>query len=200
MRLALLGPCEGDVAALARAARTALVELGVDRAIYLGTDDALDAVAFAWAEAAGVLDPLEVLVPELLEADADTIDAALEGERVRSRLASLHAVAGPNLRAVEILHDRMLLLVDDKKELDEEDLLPMSFIVFGRGEPVIRRVGSRVFFCPGTPSRRKEGLLVLDEGQGAGMVLATIHDIDGAVVQREMLDTARSVKMKVQGA
>lgn len=200
MRLALLGPCEGDVAALARAARTALVVLGADRVIYLGTDDAMDAVAFAWAEAAGVLDPLEVLVPELLQADSDAIDAALEGERVRARLSSLHAVAGPNLRAVEILHDRMLLLVDDKKELDEEDLLPMSFIVFGNGEPVIRRVGSRVFFCPGKPSRRTEGLLVLDEGQAAGAVLATIHDIDGGEVQRELLDTARSVKMKVQGA
>jgi len=200
VRLALLGPCEGDVAALARAARTALVGLGVDRAIYLGTDDALDAVAFAWAEVLGVLDPLEARVPELLDADPDTIDAAIAGEQLRSRLSTLHALAGPGLRAVEILHDRVLLLVDDKRELDEEDLLPASFIVFGKGEPVIRRVGSRVFFCPGTPSRRSEGVLVLDEGQAAGAVLATIHDIDGGVVQREMLDTTRSVKMKVQGA
>lgn len=200
MRLALIGPCEGDVAALARAARTSLLVLSADRTIYLGTDEALDAVAFAWAEAAGVLDPLEARVDELLEADAETIEAALEAERVRARLGSLHAVAGPNLRAIEILHDRMLLLVDDKKELDEEDLLPMSFIVFGRGEPVIRRVGSRVFFCPGSPARRTQGILLLDEGQAGGIVEASLHDVDGAIVQRETLDTARSVKMKVQGA
>lgn len=200
MRIAFLGPCDGDVGALARAARSALVELGIDRAIYLGTDDALDAVAFAWAEMLGALDPLEARVADLVEADADTIDAALVAERLRTRLSSLHAVAGPGLRAIEILHDRVLLLVDDKRELDEEDLLPASFIVFGKGEPLIRRVGSRVFFCPGSPARRSEGLLVLDEGQGAGTVLATLHDIDGAVVSRELLDTARSVKMKVQGA
>jgi hypothetical protein len=199
VRLALLGPCDGDVAALARAARTALVELAVDRAIYLGTDDALDAVAFAWAEALGVLDPLEARVDELLAADPDTIDAAVAGEQLRARLSTLRALAGPGLRTVEILHDRVLLLVDDKRELDEEDLLPASFIVFGRGEPLIRRVGSRVFFCPGSPARRTEGLLVLDEGQAPGSVLATIHAIDGEVVQREVLDTSRALKMKVQG-
>jgi hypothetical protein len=198
VRLALLGPSQGDVGALARAAHTALVRLGADRVVYLGADDALDAVAFAWARLIGALEPLEVRAPELREADADDLDRALEAERHRARLSCLHTLVGPSQRAVELVHDRVLLLVEDKRELDEEDLLPASFIAFGKGEPLIRRVGSRVFFCPGSPSKRSEGVLVLDEGQEAGAVLATLHDVDGAVLQREQLDTARSLKMKVQ--
>lgn len=200
MRLALLGPCDGNVAALARAARTALVGLNADRVVYLGTDDALDAVAFAWAELLGVLDPLEERLPELIDADAETLEHAVADERARLRLSALHALAGPGLRTVEILHDRLVLIADDKSGLDEEDLLPASFIVFGRGEPIVRRVGTRVFLCPGSPAKPNEGIVMLDEGENAGAVLATIHDADGAVVHREILDTTKSVKVKVQGA
>jgi hypothetical protein len=109
---------------------------------------------------------------------------------------ALHASS--SLReAMKVLRERT---VDDKKELDEEDLLPATFIVFGRGEPTIRRVGSRVFLCPGAIAKRTEGIVLLDEGEHTGSVIASLHDVDGAVVQREVLDTTRGSKMKVQGA
>jgi len=200
VRLALLGSCDGDVAALARAAHTSLAKLRADRVVYLGGDDALDAVIYAWADLLDALDPLELRVDALIDEPPDVLDDALARERARKRLRAFRTLAGPGIRSIELLHDRIVLLVDDKRELDEEDLLPATFIVFGKGEPTIRRVGSRVFLCPGAIAKRKEGILVLDEGDHTGSVSATIHDIDGGVVQTEVLDTTRGSKLKVQGA
>ncbi|MBI1800465.1 MAG: methyltransferase domain-containing protein [Chloroflexi bacterium] len=44
MRLALLGPADGDISALARGAASALDKLEADRVVYLGGDDAMDQV------------------------------------------------------------------------------------------------------------------------------------------------------------
>lgn len=200
MRLALLGSCDGDVAALARAAHASLSKLHADRIVYLGGDDALDAVIYAWADIIDAVDPLEWRVDALIDESPDRLDDAIARERARAKLRAFRSLEAPGVRSIELLHDRVVLLVDDKKELDEEDLLPATFIVFGKGEPTIRRVGTRVFLCPGAIAKRREGIIMLDEGEHTGSVLATLHDIDGNVTQREILDTTRSAKMKVQGA
>lgn len=204
MRLVLIGPCDGQVEALARAARSALVTLGGGRVVYLGTDGALDAVVAGWADLLGVRAPIAERVHELLDAEPARLFDEVDRERARARLAALRSIAVPGARTIEILHDRIVLLVDDKTDLDEEDLLPASFIVFGRGEPTIRRVGSRVFLCPGSPARRTgtsgEGILVLDEGASSSAVAVSLHDVDGRLVQRELHETSRSAKLKVQGA
>lgn len=200
MRLALLGSCDGDVAALARAAHASLAKLHADRVVYLGGDDALDAVIYAWADMIDAVDPLEWRVDALIDESPDRLDDAIARERARARLRAFRALPGAGIRSIELLHDRVVLLIDDKKELDEEDLLPATFIVFGKGEPTIRRVGSRVFLCPGAIAKRSEGIVMLDEGEHTGSVVATLHDIEGNVVQREVLDTTRAAKLKVQGA
>jgi hypothetical protein len=200
VRLALLGPCDDDVAALARAAHTALIKLSAGRVIYLGGDDALDCVVYGWADLLDAIDPLELRIDAVIDESPARIDDAIAREKLRQKLSVFRSLPGPSMRSIEMLHDRVVLLVDDKKELDEEDLLPATFIVFGRGEPTIRRVGSRVFLCPGSPAKRKEGVVVLEEGDTQGAVIATLHDIDGNVIQRELLETTRGTKMKVQGA
>lgn len=200
MRLALLGSCDGDVAALARAAHTSLSKLHADRVVYLGGDDALDAVIYAWADMIDAVDPLEWRVDALIDESPDRLDDAIARERARAKLRAFRSLPAAGVRSIELLHDRVVLLVDDKKELDEEDLLPATFIVFGKGEPTVRRVGSRVFLCPGAVAKRREGIVLLDEGDHTGSVIATVHDVDGNVVMREVLDTARAAKLKVQGA
>jgi len=200
VRLALLGSCDGDVAALARAAHASLSKLQADRIVYLGGDDALDSVIYAWADMIDAVDPLEWRVDALIDETPERLDDAIARERARAKLRVFRTLEAPGIRSIELLHDRVVLLVDDKKELDEEDLLPATFIVFGKGEPTIRRVGSRVFLCPGSIAKRREGIVMLDEGEHTGSVLATLHDIDGNVTQREILDTTRGAKMKVQGA
>lgn len=199
MRIALLGSSDGDVGALARAAYTALVRMDADRIVYLGGDTSLDDVVFGWTFELDAVEPIAERARMLVDAGPAQLEEELARERARRDLARLHALPGPNLRAIEMLHDRLLVLVDDKGGLDEEDLLPASFIAFGKGDAVIRRVGTRVFLCPGSPKKRTEGLLVLEE-EANGAVVATLHDVDGVVRTREVLETSRALKMKVQGA
>ena len=203
MRLALLGPCDGDLWALARAATTALDRLVADQVVYLGTDGALDFVVEEWAQKIGVDAPIDERLradPSLLDAEPQVIAEEVERERARLRLGRLRSVAGPGLRALEILNDRVVLLVDDKAVLDEEDLLPATIIAFGKGEPTVRRIGSRTFACPGAANAPGQGLLLLDEGEGGLGIALTLLDGEGTEKQRDYVETTRAAKLRVHGA
>jgi hypothetical protein len=203
VRLALLGPCEGDLWALARAATTALDTLVADQVVYLGTDGALDHVVEEWAQTIGVdatIDDRLRSDPSLLDAEPAVIAEEVERERARLRLGRLRTLAGPGLRALEILNDRVVLLVDDKAVLDEEDLLPATIIVFGKGEPTVRRIGSRTFACPGALNVRGQGVILLDEGEASVNIALTLFDAEGAEKQRDFVETSRTAKLRVHGA
>jgi len=203
VRIALLGPSEGDLYALARAASVSLDELDADQVVYLGTDGALDYVVEEWASALGVGAPIDERLradPSLLDADPEQIAEEVERERARLRLGRLRSLAGPGLRALEILNDRVVLLVDDKAVLDEEDLLPATIIVFGKGEALVRRIGSRTFASPGYLNKPGEGVLVLDEGEGANAITLTLHDVEGVEKQRDLVETSKAAKLRVHGA
>lgn len=204
MRLALLGPADSNVAMLGRAAATALQRLAADRVIYLGGDDALDRLVLGWARMIGVEHTIVSRLADddggILAGDSEAILAEVERERARRRLQSLRTLAGAGSRALEILNERIVVLVDDKSVLDEEDLLPATIIGFGKGDPVIRRVGTRVFVSPGHPAKGAEGLALLEEGEGAVGITVTLHDVDGGVTHREFVETSRSAKLKVHGA
>ena len=201
MRLALLGPCDGDTAALARAAATAIDRLEADRVVYLSADGEIDAVATAWASLLGAEQPFEARVRELLDAGAGPLSLEVARERARRRLCRLHALPHPGVRVIELLHDRVVLLVDDKSNLEEEDLLPATIIVFGRGDPTVRRVGTRVFLAPGHVQRRDQGILLLEEIVGAmPAIRATLHDVEGVERHRETIDAHRAARLKIHGA
>jgi len=189
---------------LARAAATALQRLAADKVIYLGGDGALDELVVLWARMIGAEDALvDRLAGDdggILAGDAGAVQAEVDREHARRRMLSLRTLAGPGLRALELLNERVVVLVDDKSVLDEEDLLPATIIAFGKGDSVIRRVGSRVFVSPGHPAKGAEGLAMLDEGEGSVGITVTLHDVDGATTQREFVETSRSAKLKVHGA
>ncbi len=200
MRIGLLGPSDGDLVALAKASSTAVDRLGAQQVIYLGADGALDRVVAAWAEGLGVDLPIDQRPEEvraLLDADLPTLRSALDHEHARRRFGVFRALGGPGLRALEILNDRVVVMVDDKSVLDEEDLLPATVIVFGRGDATIRRVGTRVFIAPGHPTRGNEGICLLDEGEGNVGISVTLHDVGGATKQKDFIETSRSAKLKV---
>jgi hypothetical protein len=198
--LVLIGPSEGDVAALARAVGTALGKLAADRVVYLGIDDALDAVAEGWLSIVDAQASLRERAASLIDADPATLFGALDGEEIRRRLVRVQALVGRGVRSVELMIDRVVLMVDDKATLDEEDLLPASIIAFGRGEPTLRRVGSRMFVAPGFVARRTEGIAILDESTDATALSLALADVDGVVHTTETFDVGRNVKMKVQSA
>jgi len=97
----------------------------------------------------------------------------------------------------DVMHERLVLMIDDKSRPRRRDLLPATVIAFGRGSATIRRVGSRIFVAPGMPARSQRRL-VLDRRRGrAGVIGISLCDIDGTrrdarVVRHE----TRAVKMK----
>ena len=202
MRLGLVGASNGDHGALARALRTA-AQLA-ERVVYLGSDGDFDLVIDAWLGLIGADASLRRRAEAVLDAGPETILEAVRVERARSALSRMVALAGPGCRSVEILGDRVVLLADDKADLDKEDLLPASFIAFGRGEPLVRRVGSRVFVSPGPPSS-KAGVALLDMTDangfhGAPTLSLTLLAADGAETHHEQIELGRTVKLRVQGA
>ena len=202
MRLGLLGPAEGDLAGLARAAEFLLNTAKVSRAVYLGSDDALERAVEAWAESLLGNDPSEDGVwrraAELaLYGTVDAIDQFVKAERARLRLRALVSLPHNGSRTVEILSDRVAVLINDKALLDEEDILPASLLVYGKSEaPFVKKIGSRWFLTPGRISA-KGGVGVLDDEEED--IVATMYNPAGESTWRDVLTLKRTARLRVQG-
>jgi hypothetical protein len=203
VRLGLLGPANGDLAALARAAEFLLNGAKVTRAIYLGADEALEETVALWAESLVGPDPSDegVWARALAVAatgTAEQIDGFLRGERARLRLKSLERLPPEELRTVEMFGDRVAVLIHDKALLDEEDIYSATLLVYGRSEfPLIKKIGPRWFLTPGPVGDPGCGAVVLDDSDDD--LVATLFDADGRVVKTETLSVARVAKISVQG-
>jgi hypothetical protein len=203
VRLGLLGPANGELAALARAAEFLLNGARVGRAIYLGGDDAIEETVGLWAESLVGPDPSDEGIwrrafPMASSGTAEQIDAFLRGERARLRLKSLERLPPEQLRTVEMFGDRVAVLIHDKALLDEEDILSATFLIYGKSDaPLLRKIGPRWFLSPGPVAFAGGGALVLDES--GDEIVATLHDSDGRVLRTEALHSGRAVKMSVQG-
>jgi hypothetical protein len=202
MRLGLLGPAGGDVGALGRAAEFLLNGARVHRAIYLGNDGALDRAVAAWARKLVGDDPSDEgawrrAAEMALTGTPTHIDRFVATERARLRLKALEALPEQVSRTIEMVGDRVAVLIHDKAQLDEEDILAANILLFGKSEaPLIRKIGARWFVTPGPIGASGGGLAVLDDEQDD--VVVTLFDVSGKSTQREVLTSARS-KMRVQG-
>jgi hypothetical protein len=202
VRLGLLGPSNGDLAQLARAAEFLLNGVRVTRAIYLGADDALEETVGLWAESLVGSDPSDEGVwNRAFEVAAlgtvEQIDAFLRNERARLRLKSLERLPMRELRAVEMFGDRVAVLVHDKALLDEEDIFSATFLVYGKSdEPLVKRIGPRWFVTPGPLGDVEGGVMVLDDS--GDDVVATLYDDRGGLLRAEALPAGRAAKLSVQ--
>jgi hypothetical protein len=203
VRLGLLGPAEGNLAALARTAEFLLNGAKVARAIYLGGDDALEDTVSLWAESLVGSDPSDEGVwDRALEVaaggTAEQLDGFLRAERARLRLKSLERLPPEELRSVEMFGDRVAVLIHDKALLDEEDIFSASYLFYGKSDgPLIRNIGPRWFLTPGPIGSAGGGALVLDDA--GDEVVATLHDVEGCASRREALTVARAAKLSVRG-
>ena len=202
MRLGLLGPASGDVGALGRAAEFLLNGARVHRAIYLGNDGALDRAVAAWARKLVGDDPTDDgawrrAADLALTASPATIDRFVATERARHRLKSLEALPELQSRTIEMVGDRVAVLIYDKALLDEEDILAANILAFGRSEaPLVRKIGPRWFVTPGPIGSQEGGVAVLDDEKEE--VVLTIFDGTGKPTQREVLQTVRT-KLRAHG-
>lgn len=203
MRLGLLGPATGDIGALGRAAEFVLNGARVHRAIYLGADGALDRAVAAWARKLVGDDPSDDnawrrAARIALDGTPEAIDKFVATERARLRLKALEAVPEHVGRTIEMVGDRVAVLVYDKALLDEEDILAANLLFFGKSDgPVIKKVGARWFVSPGPIGCEGGGVAVLDDA--GDEVTVTIYDSGGRATAKETLTVQRTTKLRVQG-
>lgn len=201
MRLGLLGPAEGNIGALAAGARLLLDRFRVDRAVYLGVDGVLDQVIEEWASELVQGDAAQSALwaraaAACVSAAPADIDRFIEIETARRRLKIFEALPDAETRVVEMLGETIAVMIYDKGNLNEEDMLPARLLLFGKGnKPLVKQVGPRWFLSPGSFSTA--GILVLkDEDQS---ILLTLCDHSGQVIRTERLAVTRGARMRVSG-
>ncbi|EYF00410.1 hypothetical protein [Chondromyces apiculatus] len=202
MRLGILGPAQGDLPALARAAQLLLDQAHADKVLYVADDDALDQVVAGWAREIVGGDPREGSIfaraARCASASAEVIHRFVASERARLQLRVLCTLP-PGRRTIELLDGRVVLFVFDKATLEEEDVLPASVLVVGKSpSSFIRKAGSRTFVAPGPIGSQDGGAALLDDG-GGGLRIEVMNP-KGTVTARETVGgQLGAAKMKVQG-
>lgn len=204
MRLGILGPAHGDLQALATGAQFLLDDALADKIIYLSDDDAMDQVVAAWASGLVEGDPGEGALFDRAasrgsDASAEELDAFVEREKARLRLKVFVSLPRAPKRTIEILDGRVVLFVDDKAMLDEEDIAAASVLVFGlSAEPLMKRVGARTFLAPGPVGDPRGGRALLDDA-GGGIRIELI-DAQGVVTAVGSVEPAKQGnRMRIQG-
>ena len=202
MRLGLLGPAEGDVAGLGKAAEFLLMTAKVNRAVYLGLDAALDRAVAAWARRLVGDDPSDEgawrrAADVAASGTPEQIDKFVSAERARIRLKSLEILPQAG-RTIEMVGDRVAVLIYDKAQLDEEDILAANLLVYGKSDqPLVKKIGTRWFVSPGHVGCKEGGMAILDDEEEE--IIATIFDGAGKITNKEILTVQRATKVRVQG-
>ena len=202
VRLGLLGPAEGDILGLGRAAEFLLTTAKVSRAVYLGMDASLDKAVAAWARKLVGDDPSDDAAWKraadvAIAGTPKELDHFVNVERARMRLKSLETLPQGG-RTIEMVGDRVAVLIHDKALLDEEDILAANLLVFGKSsEPLVKKIGTRWFVSPGHIGAPGGGLAVLDDEDAE--VVCTVYDAAGKTTAKETLTVARATKIRVQG-
>jgi hypothetical protein len=200
MRIGLLGPAELESDSLERAARRLLADLAPDRVIYLGVDGALDQVVHQWAQRLVGEDPTDEglwsrAADHCPDASWQDLDDFVQRERDRQRLRLLESLPDAKTRVVELIAGAVAVMLHDRKDLTEEDMLPARLLLFGKSaQPIIRQVGPRWFLAPG--SQDVGGTLLLDD---TDTLTATVYDCHGTTLRHEVLALSRGTKMTVAG-
>ncbi|MFO0759143.1 MAG: hypothetical protein U0359_21805 [Byssovorax sp.] len=204
MRLGILGPANGDLLGLARAAQFLVDEAGAEKVVYVAGDGALERVVIGWAREIVGTNPSEEALfiraaARCARGSPEEIDRFVEGERARLRLKVYVSLPDERSRTIELLDGRVTLFVYDKAALDEEDISAASILVFGKSaEPLIRKVGARIFVAPGAIGAPGGGMATLDDAGGG--VKIEVLDAAGRVTAQDSLAAKETAsKMRVQG-
>jgi hypothetical protein len=183
------------MAALERAAKLLICELEADTVVYLGEDDALRQFIATHTNDDGE-EPIEQQVAEVAATGSpDQIQEVLRRLRGARYLGKLRVVPAPPIRAMEMLDDRIVLIVRNKSTIGEEDVINSNLVVYGDGnELMFKRFGPRCFFSPGPLDDGHVGL-VDDQSETGGVVLEAI-DMNGDLRWREPIQ-GRGAKVMV---
>ena len=117
---------------------------------------------------------------------ASALERLLAADAAVQRLDTVRKLPPSPARAVEMLDDRIVLMVHDKAVLDQDDIANAHIVVYGKW-PVadLKRFGHRYFFTPGPLGDRKVGIVELEDD---GSVAVSLYDPSGAPLFRETLE------------
>jgi hypothetical protein len=196
IRMGFIGPASGDVEVFEEKVAWLLGEAGCSRVHYLGDCDVLDAAARARSRELGLDSDVGFDGAALALAragDAEAIERFLHAREALVRLEACRALPRPPARTIEMMEDRILLMVFDKAVLDEEDIANADVVIYGRAAaPLVRKIGPRIFFSPG-PAGLGHGVATLDE---SGLLTFSAYDAEDQVVAGESL-APRSARFSV---
>jgi hypothetical protein len=195
MRLGFIGPAEKDVAALEQASKLLICDFEVDTLIYLGEDDALrEFIAAHESEGSG--HTVEQRVAEVAATgSASDIEDVLRKLRGARYLGKLRVAPPAPRRAMEMLDDRIVLIVRNKSTIGEEDVINSNLVIYGDAQDLMfKRFGPRSFFSPGSLDAGHVGMLD-DHSEAGGVVLKAI-DLSGEVTWSEPIQ-GRGAKVMV---
>ena len=107
------------------------------------------------------------------------------------------SLPGETTRSVELVGGKVAVMLYDKANLEEEDILPATLLIFGKSrEPLIKQVGRRWFLSPG--SFPLHGRMLIDD---AGEHLrAFTYDSKMNQTSEQVLSAPRSLRMRASGA
>ncbi len=147
MRFGFVGPAESSSALLEQAVGQLVSELEVDTVVYLGSDEAIrDFIAAQQRDQSE--ESFEQRVAEVAAtgspAEITEVVRSLRGARY---LEKLRLLPQPPANAIEMLDDRIILLVREKSSLGEEDVVNSNVVIYGDAkELAFKRYGPRCFF------------------------------------------------------
>lgn len=97
-----------------------------------------------------------------------------------------------------MIGDRVAVLIYDKAQLDEEDIVSANILVYGKSpEPLVKKIGVRWFLSPGLTGCAGGGVAVIEDNDES--IVAEIFDDSGKCRQTESLDLTRKTTTRVQG-
>ena len=195
MRLGLIGPADADPAALQMAAKLLISSLEVDWAIYLGVDAAINAFIAGQPSRSG--DPIvgHRIADVAANGSTDDIRRVLRVLRGAQYLQRLRVVPRPPARSIEMIDDRIILVIHAKADIAEEDVINSNLVVYGDAkEQSFKRFGSRCFFSPGPLQLGRIGML--EEVPEEGGVLLKALSLDGTTLWSEPIQ-GRAAKVMV---
>lgn len=195
MRLGFIGPAHVDAMALGQAAQLLICDFEADAVMYLAEDQALVAFIASHRPHDGERSLEQSVADVAATGSPEDIEDVLRRLRGARYLEKLRVAPAPPTRGLEMIDDRIVLIVRHKSLIAEEDVINSNVVVYGDAkELMFKRFGPRCFFSPGPLSAGYVGLLD-DESEAGGVRLRAL-DTTGQIAWSEPIQ-GRGAKVMV---
>ncbi|MEM7434154.1 MAG: hypothetical protein AAF436_03310 [Myxococcota bacterium] len=195
MRFGFIGPAGLDAALLEGAVDLLVTKFEADAVIYFAADEAIRDFITAHQRDKTDLTFEQQVAQVAATGSPDEIHQVVRSLCGARYLEKLRVVPQSPASVIEMLDDRIVLLVRDKSSIGEEDVVNSNVVVYGDAKSLtFKRYGPRCFFSPGPLEGGHVGILD-DEAEGGGVTLRALG-LDAEIAWTEPIQ-GRGAKMKV---